>query len=77
LKSGLFSLDFANQYIGFASSSSDRVVVTTAIAAEKDRATELFLADFLGEKGVAPAAAQIMVGFPFEQNGGVLGIGFD
>jgi hypothetical protein len=59
------------------SSSSDRIVVTAAITAKKDRAAELFLSDFLREKGVALAAAQIMVGFPFEQNGGVLGIGFD
>jgi hypothetical protein len=37
----------------------------------------LTLADFLGENGVALAAAQIVIGFTLEQNSGVLGIGFD
>jgi hypothetical protein len=58
-------------------SSFDRIVVTVATTAKKDRATELSLADFLRENGVALAAEKIVVGFPFEQDGGVLGIGFD
>jgi hypothetical protein len=58
-------------------SGSDRIVVTVATAAKKDRAIELILADFLGENGVALTAAQIVAVFPFEQNGGVPGIGFD
>jgi hypothetical protein len=37
----------------------------------------LSLADFLRENGVALTAAQIVVGFPFKQDGGVLGIGFN
>ena len=58
-------------------SSFDRIVVTVATAAKKDRATELSLADFLRENGAALTAAQIVVGFPFEKEGGVLGIGSD
>jgi hypothetical protein len=46
------------------SSSFDRIVVTIAIAAKKDRATEFSLSDFLREKGVALTAVQIVVGFP-------------
>jgi hypothetical protein len=58
-------------------SSFDRVVVTAATAAKKDRATELSLANFLRENGAALTAAQIVVGFPSEKDGRVLGIGFD
>jgi hypothetical protein len=58
-------------------SSFDRIVVTVATTAKKDRATELSLADFLRENCVALAAAKIVVGFPFEKESGVLGIGPD
>jgi hypothetical protein len=57
--------------------SFDGIVVTFAITAKKDRATEFSPADFLRENGCALTAEQIMVGFPFEKNGGVSGIGFD
>jgi hypothetical protein len=52
--------------LGFVLSSSDRIVVTAATTAKKDWATELSLADFLRENGVALTAAQIVVGFPSE-----------
>jgi hypothetical protein len=58
-------------------SGCDCIVVTAATTAKKNRATELFMADFLRENCVALTAAQIMVSFPFEQNGGVPGKGFD
>jgi hypothetical protein len=58
-------------------SSSDRIVVTVAITAKKDRAKEFSLPDFLRKNGPALTAEQIVVGFPFEKDGGVLGIGFD
>jgi hypothetical protein len=58
-------------------SSFDRIVVIVATTAKKGRATELSLDDFLRGNGSALTAEQIMVGFPFEQDGGVLGIGFD
>jgi RNase H-fold protein (predicted Holliday junction resolvase) len=60
-----------------ALSSSDRIVVTVAITAKKDRATEFSLSDLLRKNGAALTAEQIVVGFPFKKDGGVLGIGFD
>jgi hypothetical protein len=58
-------------------SSFDGIVVTFAITAKKDRATEFSLADFLRENGIALTAEQIMVGIPLEKENGVLGIEFD
>lgn len=75
--SSFYSRDSRDQGLGFLLSGSDRIVVTVATTAKKDRATELTLADFLRENGVALAAAQIVVGFPLEQNGRDPGIGFD